>query len=322
MLETLKMLFPDHGQLEKYQHPKLHKIILGLDASELETELVNSTLDVNAVDSNGRTALFWAAKRGDIPMTEHLLRAKADPNLCDNNGDSPLLQSTSLACSKMLLQAGANVRTMNRFGLTALFYAHVCNADNAYMSAVLAPGISLSAATIYGDTPLHMAAGYGCLPMLEALLHHGAEIDALNDNGESPLSYSLNGYLMADDAAQCLLNAGADYTIIDKLGRTILHQAGLFGTLRSIKILRTAALKGIDTEIRDQDGNTALEVMQQRVWEPDELRELFRVLLSEIRTRNGAFKASNASNIESPKRSDTSDCEPADIFVDAPEQQA
>jgi ankyrin repeat protein len=67
--------------------------------------------NVNATDSNGATALAWAAMRDDTPVATLLLKAKADPNISDANAITPLrvaIDNHSLPMAKLLLESGAN----------------------------------------------------------------------------------------------------------------------------------------------------------------------------------------------------------------------
>jgi uncharacterized protein len=46
--------------------------------------------NVNAVDKDGRTALWWAASRGHVECATALIDAEADVNKGDKDGDTPL----------------------------------------------------------------------------------------------------------------------------------------------------------------------------------------------------------------------------------------
>ena len=74
----------------------------------------------------GRTALFWAVRRGNATVIKLLLRAGADPNLADSFGDLPLAHAIGFRCTKMLLDAGADVKLLSKIkklGETLLFHA-------------------------------------------------------------------------------------------------------------------------------------------------------------------------------------------------------
>ena len=57
--EHLKLLFPDHGELDARNLTRIHRIVLGFIPRDLETELKDpsSLKEIDACDSTGRTAL-------------------------------------------------------------------------------------------------------------------------------------------------------------------------------------------------------------------------------------------------------------------------
>ena len=74
--------------------------------------LTSSKINVNQSDSNGRTALSFAAKLGKVAMTTALLERGAYLNLADHNGDSPLMKAVkngSVETVKKLLSNFADV---------------------------------------------------------------------------------------------------------------------------------------------------------------------------------------------------------------------
>ena len=82
--------------------------------------------NVNAVDTNGATALAWAAMRDNVPVAALLLKAKADPNLPDVSAITPLriaIDNYSLAMTKLLLENGANPNPGGPRGETPLMVA-------------------------------------------------------------------------------------------------------------------------------------------------------------------------------------------------------
>ena len=99
-----------------------------------------------------RSAYFRAFKSVDV-----LIKAGADVNILDKDGDSALINAVSTPddiefdyvpdddgsendnrekCVKLLLQAGADVNISNRTGITALIYSvdEGCRKWNGYMS--------------------------------------------------------------------------------------------------------------------------------------------------------------------------------------------
>ena len=170
-----------------------------------------------------------------------------------------------------------------------------------------------------GAMPIHFAAEYGSAPMLKVLLQNGADIHAVDNDGESILNYAQCETCNTEDAIEFLLRSGIDYTIPNKFGWTILHHAARFGSMRLLKILRGARLENMDTRTVNQDGHTALQLAQRRITVSDGFLEALQILLSEIRARTEPFKIASTRNLDT-HTVETS--EVAEIFVDALESQA
>ena len=88
--------------------------------------------DVNQVDSNGRTPLFWAASLGYVDVVELLLKhtvdgvAPVDVNQKNNDWITPLMYAAAnghVEVVKLLLKHGASAAKQERNGYTAIDYA-------------------------------------------------------------------------------------------------------------------------------------------------------------------------------------------------------
>jgi ankyrin repeat protein len=87
-----------------------------------EFDLVKEVLDakvvsVNVVDSDGVSALRFAAQYGHLEITKYLLESGADPNLRAKDGLDPLLSAIDyghLEIVEVLLSHGADVRTKTK----------------------------------------------------------------------------------------------------------------------------------------------------------------------------------------------------------------
>mmetsp|Transcript_57083 Transcript_57083/g.150428 ORF Transcript_57083/g.150428 Transcript_57083/m.150428 type:complete len:166 (-) Transcript_57083:90-587(-) len=87
-------------------------------------------------DSHKHTALHYASRFGHTDCIEVLLRARADPNMRNNDGSSPLhwaaSNGTAASCI-MLLKHGADPSLRNRDGMTPLELAtHFNNAQSIH----------------------------------------------------------------------------------------------------------------------------------------------------------------------------------------------
>ncbi|KAH6988897.1 ankyrin repeat-containing domain protein, partial [Ilyonectria sp. MPI-CAGE-AT-0026] len=114
---------------------------------------------INARDSLGLTPLNWACLRGDRAGVELLLQWNADPNITDLNGKSPIHQATDhghAAIARCLI---------------------LCN---------VAPEV-LNQGNVWEETALHIAAFYGHVDNVIFLVEQGADLEAVDEVGETPI---------------------------------------------------------------------------------------------------------------------------------------
>ena len=96
---------------------------------------------VNATDALERTALSWACTWGRNACAELLLSKRADPNLADNKGNSPLIRAAMASgdagrgVAALLLDAKAEIDHPNNNGQTALQFA--CQYSNVKVARLL-----------------------------------------------------------------------------------------------------------------------------------------------------------------------------------------
>src|SRR5580704_12274712 len=109
--------------------------------------LLEQKADVNAPQTDGATAIQWAAYRDDMEMAD------------------------------LLIRAGANVKTPNRDGATALYLASL-RGDAAMIDKLLNAGADPNERGPEGETPLMLASRAGNLDAIKVLLDHKADINA------------------------------------------------------------------------------------------------------------------------------------------------
>ena len=175
--------------------------------------LLQQTVDVNATEADGATALHWAAYVDDVETADLLLRAGANVNAVTRYSVTPL----SLACTngnpaiiEMLLNAEADPNARIGDGETALMTAARTGSVDA-VKVLLAHGADVNAREAWkGQTALMWAAAEGHAAVVETLIAHGANVGARSTRGFRSLLYAVREGRI--DATLALLEAGANLT--------------------------------------------------------------------------------------------------------------
>lgn len=109
---------------------------------------------------------------------------------------------------------------------------------------------------------LHEAIIHDHLPQLALLLRYGAEVDCQTFDGEFPLNLAIAKNDVK--AIRLLLDAGADPNLKTACGYSILHTAAQCGNVETLDFLASAGLHGLNSNLEDQDGHTALNLFEPR----------------------------------------------------------
>lgn len=122
---------------------------------------------------------------------------------------------------------------------------------------LLAGGADVDATDNYGHTPLHCAtSGINYSPeIVRMLLGAGANVRAASHNGYTALYGAARAVEEPTEVVEILLNAGANVRAAVDDGTTPLHQAMFSDNPDVVKVLLTA---GPDLEAVDENGETAL----------------------------------------------------------------
>ena len=215
-IEALRELFRDENEaLEERELTRFHEIVLGLTSASLEQEITADITNIDSADSDGYTALMWAAQRGDSKSIDQLIQAGADLNKSNRYGMSALLyaaQAADLKCIRALLTAGADSTATDRDKRNALHWAIYLHDEQDIVESLIESGTNVNGRNMDGCSPLTNAAFYHNVISAEALLDYGADIENIDNEGDTPLYESLQHH--ADNVLQLLLSRGAIYTTI------------------------------------------------------------------------------------------------------------
>ena len=154
--------------------------------------------------AQGATPLLRAARAGDAPFVELLLKNKALVDLPSKEGVTPLMAAAGvefgdrvtrgrnrtnegvLATMKLLLDAGAdiNARMVTEPGRNP---ADGLSQASQFAVAQRRPGQMPTAAAVPHQTALHGAAQRGFTPFVKFLAEHGADLEAKDAGGRTAL---------------------------------------------------------------------------------------------------------------------------------------
>lgn len=165
--------------------------------------------------------LFRAIEGGNPDIVNFLLERGVDPNAKAPHGSRPLNRAVDERHEeivRVLLNHGA-LPDNNVGGRTALHSAVISNQPSiAHLLLDAGAEVNVSTADQLSQTPLHFAAFYRDLPLLDRLIKMGADVNAQNASGETALHYAAGGNHF--QVMRMLLENGADPDIETEYSET------------------------------------------------------------------------------------------------------
>ena len=261
-----------------------------------------------SLDSGGFTPLLYAARENCGACVDVLLKHGADIDLPDPDGVSPLqvaIMNANWDLAKKLIDAGADVDQWDIYGEAPLFTAigqrqridggHASidppnetkgidivrllleRGANPNMQLFFRPAnVRGGTSTLTrGSTPLIRAAANDDIEVVRLLLEHHADATLYMADRQTPIHAVLAGRAFERDALELIKifhDAGTDVNVValvvhmeEVRGGSALHYAV---RKRYKKVIEQLASYGIDMNLKDQDGLTALDYTQSRGFMP------------------------------------------------------
>ncbi|XP_031426376.1 tankyrase, TRF1-interacting ankyrin-related ADP-ribose polymerase b [Clupea harengus] len=208
---------------------------------------------VNALDTLGQTALHRAALAGHLQTCRLLLSYGADPAIVSLQG------FTAAQMGNEAVQQILNENIPTRNSDVDYRFLEAAKAGDLDTVKQLCSPQNVNCRDLEGrhSTPLHFAAGYNRVAVVEYLLHHGADVHAKDKGGLVPLHNACSyGHY---EVAELLVRHGASVNVADLWKFTPLHEAAAKGKYEICKLL----LKhGADPSKKNRDGNMPLDMVK------------------------------------------------------------
>lgn len=208
-------------------------------------------------------ALGQAAANGDEPTLTKLLRENVYVNCTSLDSKTPMMRAAingRVQCMSILKVFGADECAVDKSGATALHHATLSNQIPAvkwlletyrpsetirHRSSIMSRmdaanwGRSHRVLREMSDTrgmkPLHIAVEHAAVEIVETLLAAGANMEAENKQGRTPLIHA--AFASRQDSFNSLLRSGARIDHTDIVGMSALHWAARSGQVAMIATL-------------------------------------------------------------------------------------
>lgn len=212
-------------------------IAVSLNYTEIVEVLLRAGAYINKCDKNGCTPIYKAAFHGRPTLIELLARAGADVNLGDFQGKTPLYICVN----------------------NAIVHSHSCRSA---ILKLLAAGAIVDKSDKTGQAPIHIAAHWKLVDILNLLITARSNVNIIDNKGRTPLYIcvsALSTKLYAEDLCHqfpcivTLFRAGADMlNLIEWLlykgpgiSEELLNSAPDFRTWYAMQIRQPLSLKNM-----------------------------------------------------------------------------
>ena len=239
----------------------LHRAVICGGGPEIIAALFRHGADDGVLDETGYPPLHLASTTGKISSIAALAAAVSDINHRTSQDDKLTALDWAaflgnVNAFKMLVEKGADIRGSGPRGYTPLHFAVKCNSVGASeasceaITALLLHGAEVDAADKKGKTPLVTAVEMGKLALVDALVAGGADVNRRNVVDDmAPLDVAT--FIGNLGVLKALLGFGSRAKSVNSVGATALHRVAGFEAAGLVHALADA---GADVSAEDANG--------------------------------------------------------------------
>lgn len=225
LLAIAKLLLESGAHPDAAIPPGISPLYLSIAKGDVQVVklLPEHKADIRGLEGSGFTPLHLCLQvGGSTELVEELLKAGADVNISNDNGITPLFRAVndgSEEIFRLLLPANPDFTTTDPDRNT-LIHAAVRGKNDNILSTLLEKvqvhqkldsdqsQVGVHTTNKAGETPLHVAAERGCVPLAKTLLMHGANIEARDNASVIPLVEAM--LRERDEMVEFLISQGAN----------------------------------------------------------------------------------------------------------------
>jgi len=229
--------------------------------------LINKGADYNFIDTNGETLLFKAVEKSRRHSVKYLIEKGIDINALNNNNQTAIIKlfrnrnhGEKEAIAKLLIAGGAKVDIKDKYNRSLLSYmAGDSNLSPSIVESLLNQGIEINNVDSQGYTALSYAMNTKNWQVAEILIKRGANVETkTNQDGLTPIFKAVDENIL--ELTKLLIEKNANLNIVDSAGNNLLIKTFHRRNELNLEILKLLLERGLDINAQNSKGNTLLSL--------------------------------------------------------------